>query len=213
MLCNIWCLVFKIHVLRRAVMMINSVLLGLLETQYTARVSCDQMIKDYTHNEYLACCYTCGTCNSQAAWKYRLCYPGWHHPNANVFQQLEQHLWGTGSVTYIEQMNADHPWTVHTTANEDIIVAAMERKSRIRWDYSNWGSSKYFISISCIHTTICRVHICLKAIILPYSSVNIYDINTLWVSSFYITFYGLTKHILCMMVCSMLTTMPPLGMG
>lgn len=44
-----------------------------------------------------------------AVWEYALCYPAQCHPDANVFQQLEQHLPETGSTTPVAHMNADCP--------------------------------------------------------------------------------------------------------
>jgi hypothetical protein len=58
------------------------------ETQCTAELSSDRMIMEYTHNKYCNMLLTLGACNSQAgtsAREYGLCYPGRHHPDANVF--------------------------------------------------------------------------------------------------------------------------------
>jgi hypothetical protein len=41
---------------------------------------------------------TIGTCNSQAAREYVVCYPGQCHPGANVFWLLGQRLCETGKV-------------------------------------------------------------------------------------------------------------------
>jgi hypothetical protein len=115
------------------VTMINSVLLDVLKTHSAHQVSAVIRWSWNTHTmNTVTCSYTFGACYSRAAWKYVLCYPGWHHPDVNVFQRLEQHLCGTESVTYIEHMNANRPWTVQTPTNEDTIVADVERKSWIK---------------------------------------------------------------------------------
>jgi hypothetical protein len=89
------------------------------------------MIMDYTHNEYCNMLLTLGVCNSfagTAAREYVLHYPGRRHPDANVFQRLEQRLRKTGSVTPTALVNAGHPWIVWTPANEDAIITAVERE-------------------------------------------------------------------------------------
>jgi hypothetical protein len=73
---------------------------------------------------------TLGACNSRAgtaAREYALRYPGRRHPDANVFR-LEQRLRETGSVTPTALVNAGRPGTVRTPANEDAIIAAVERE-------------------------------------------------------------------------------------
>jgi hypothetical protein len=85
--------------------------------EYT-RVYCDMLL-------------TLGACNSRAgtaAREYMLRYPGRHHPDTNVFRLLEQHLRETGSVTPMALVNAGRPWTVWTPANENAIIAAVERE-------------------------------------------------------------------------------------
>jgi hypothetical protein len=74
---------------------------------------------------------TLGVCNSRAgtaAREYVLRYPGRRHPDANVFRRLEQRLRETGSVTPTATVNAGRPRTVPTPANEDAIIAAVERE-------------------------------------------------------------------------------------
>jgi hypothetical protein len=56
-----------------------------------------------------------------AAWEY-----GLPHAEANVFQQLEQCLHETGSVTSMSDVNAGSPRAVRTPANQD--AAAVERE-------------------------------------------------------------------------------------
>jgi hypothetical protein len=88
------------------------------------------MIMEYTHYEYCDMLLTLGACNSRAgtaAWEYTLRYPGRCHPDAKVFQRLVQRLSETESVTPMALVNAGHPWTVRTPANEDAITAAVER--------------------------------------------------------------------------------------
>jgi hypothetical protein len=73
---------------------------------------------------------TFGVCNSRAGTasrEYALRYPGRRHPDANVFRRLEQRLRETGSVTPTALVNAGRPWAVRTPANEDAIIAAVER--------------------------------------------------------------------------------------
>jgi hypothetical protein len=58
------------------------------DTQCTARLSCDRMIMEYSHNEYCNMVTTLGACNSRAgtaAQEYALCYPGQRYPDSNVF--------------------------------------------------------------------------------------------------------------------------------
>jgi hypothetical protein len=74
---------------------------------------------------------TLGACNSRAgtaAREYALRYPGRRHPNSNVFRRLEQRLRETGSVTPTALVNAGRPRSVRTPANEDAIIAAVERE-------------------------------------------------------------------------------------
>jgi hypothetical protein len=61
-----------------------------------------------------------------AAREYTLCYPGWRHPDTNVFRQLEHGLCETGSVTPTALVNAGRPQTAQTPGNEDAIIAAVE---------------------------------------------------------------------------------------
>jgi hypothetical protein len=64
-------LVFQMHVTDNwdvvmFVTVIGSELLGVPKMQCTGRVSCDQMIIQYTHEEYCNMLLTLGTCNSRA---------------------------------------------------------------------------------------------------------------------------------------------------
>jgi hypothetical protein len=76
---------------------------------------------------------TLGACNSRAgtaARQYAIRYPGRRHPDANEFRRLEQRLRETGSVTPAALVNAGHPRTVRRPANEDAIIAAVEKLTR-----------------------------------------------------------------------------------
>jgi hypothetical protein len=59
------------------------------------------MALEYTHGEYCDLPLTLGTCNraGTAAREYALRYPGRRHPDANVFELLEQRIRDTGNVT------------------------------------------------------------------------------------------------------------------
>jgi hypothetical protein len=76
---------------------------------------------------------TFAACNNRpvtAAREYALQYPG-QHPDANVFQRLEQRLrevHETGSIPPTINVNAGRPRTVRTSANEDVTVASAERE-------------------------------------------------------------------------------------
>jgi hypothetical protein len=109
------------------------------DTQCTAGLNCDRMIMEYTHGEYCDMLLILGACNSNsragtAAREYALHYPGRCHPDANVFRRLAQRLRETGSVTPTALVNAGRPRTVQTPANEDVIIAAVEREA--------WRSSR-----------------------------------------------------------------------
>jgi hypothetical protein len=86
----------------------------------------------YTHDEYCDMLLTLGACNSRddtTAWEYALRYPDRRHPDANVFRRLEQRLCETGSVIpHTALANSGLPRTVRTPANEDAIIAALERE-------------------------------------------------------------------------------------
>jgi hypothetical protein len=74
---------------------------------------------------------TLSACNSQAstaAWQYALHYPGRRHTDANVFRRLKQRLRETGGVTPMALVNAGRPRTVRTVANENAIIAAVDRE-------------------------------------------------------------------------------------
>jgi hypothetical protein len=74
---------------------------------------------------------TLGACNSRAgtaAREYALRYPGRRRLDANAFRRLEQRLRETGSVTPTVFVNASRPQTLQTPANEDAIIAAVERE-------------------------------------------------------------------------------------
>jgi hypothetical protein len=88
--------------------MIHSMLLSILKTQCTAGVICDWMIMECTYDKYCNMPLTLGTFNSWAgvaAQEYAIRYPGQHHPDANVFRQLEQHLHDVGSVMPMAHMD------------------------------------------------------------------------------------------------------------
>jgi hypothetical protein len=165
------------------------------DTQCTAGLSCDRMIMEYTHDEYRHMLLTLGACNSRAgtdAREYAVRYPGWRHPDANVFRRLEQRLHVTGSVTSTPLANAGRSRTVRTPANEDAILQLWNESrgeahaiSHDNWDYPNRGSSKYFMAINCVHTTTRGAHICFQTIVLyGCNFTNGNDINTLRMSSF-----------------------------
>ena len=69
------------------------------------------------------------------------------NPDANVFQQLEQCLCETGSVTNMAHMNVDNPWALQTPAHGDAIIfccgtRTMKKHELIlheNWDYPNQG--------------------------------------------------------------------------
>jgi hypothetical protein len=90
----------------------------------------DRMIMEYVHDEYCDMLLTPGTCNSQggtAAREYALRYPGRLHPDVNVFRRLQQHLCETRIVTPTANMNVGRPRTARTLANEDSIIADVEK--------------------------------------------------------------------------------------
>jgi hypothetical protein len=65
-------------------------------------------------------------------------------------------------------------------------------------DYPNRGSSKYIMTINCIDTTTHVVNICLQTSALYACNFVIsYEFNKLQMSSFYTTFCGQTKHVIC----------------
>jgi hypothetical protein len=71
---------------------------------------------------------------------------------------------------------------------------------------STEGSSKYFMTISCIPANTHRTHILFQLIVLyGCTFANVY-INTLLMSSLYIVFYGQKKNVLRVRACSMSTT-------
>jgi hypothetical protein len=77
-----------------------------------------------------------GACNSRpgsAAREYALRYPSRRPPYADVYRELELRLRETESVKITTFVNAGHPRTVRTPANEDAKLAAVERVP--------WGSS------------------------------------------------------------------------
>jgi hypothetical protein len=60
------------------IMTVQSTLLGVLKTQYTVEISSDQVIVEYTRDEYCSMLLTPYACNSQvgtAAQEYMLHYP------------------------------------------------------------------------------------------------------------------------------------------
>jgi hypothetical protein len=72
------------------------------------------------------------------------------------------------------------------------------------WEYVSRGSSKYFMTISCIHSTsTCGAHVCFQTIALyEYDFANDYDVNTLRMRSFCITVCGQAKRVLRVRMCS-----------
>jgi hypothetical protein len=113
------------------------------DIQYIAEVSCDQMFMEYTQDKYGDIPLTLGTCSTHsrdvtATWEYTLRYPGRHHPDAIVLQQLEQHCCETGSVISMAYMTAVHPQTTDTS-NEDAITAAVEK---VTMSHKNWDCPK-----------------------------------------------------------------------
>jgi hypothetical protein len=94
-------------------------------------------------------------------------------------------------------MNVGHPWAVQTPAHGHAVIFCCGMRtvkkhqaiSHENWDYPNRGSLKYFMTINCTHTTTCRVHICFQIFTLyGLHFANGYNINTLRISWFYITF-------------------------
>jgi hypothetical protein len=123
---------------------VHSALLGVLKRESTQQ----GLWLNTTHdNKYFKMLITLGTCNrwaDTAAWEYILCYPGCCHSDANVFRQLKQLLFETGSVTPMVHMGAGHAWTVWIPAIEDAITTAVEWNAiSHNWDCPNWGSSEY----------------------------------------------------------------------
>jgi hypothetical protein len=107
-------------------MIINHVVLCTEDTWCTAKFSCDWVVMEYTHDKYCDMLLTLSVCNGQTGTdtqEYTLCYL-----DTNVLWLLQQHLCQTCSVAPVAYVNAGHPWTVWTPANEDTIIAAMERE-------------------------------------------------------------------------------------
>jgi hypothetical protein len=74
--------------------------------------------------------------------------------------------------------------------------------SHENWEYPNWGTSKYFLAINCIHTTYSR-----RAQTFPDDrplrmQFCEWPHHTLRMICFYTTFCGQTKHVLRVKVCS-----------
>jgi hypothetical protein len=180
-------------------------------SRHAVHSNCDRMITKYTHGEYCDKLLTLGACNSRAgtaAREYALRYSDRRHPDANVFRRLERRLHETGNVTPKALVNAGRPRTVLSPANEDAITWRSSRDTAPELELShNRGSSKYFMTINCIHTTTRGAHICFQTIVLyGWNFANGYNINTLRMSSYYITFCGQTKRVLRVRVCSTSTT-------
>lgn len=143
---------------------------------------------------------TFGTCNSPActaAWEYAL--------RCSRFAD-----WGSVSVR-----QAGRPRTVRTSASEDAIITAVEREpwSNSRDIARESGlpqprTSKYCVTISCIHTTARRAPVSFQMIgIYGRSFANGCDISALRMSPFYKTFSGQTKHVLRVRMSSTSTTL------
>jgi hypothetical protein len=104
---------------------------------------------------------------SSTAQKHAIRYPGRHHPDSDVFQYLEQRLRGTGNINTHGTRECWSPTDCTDTTNEDTVMAAEEREpwrchaiSHKRWDYRSRGSTKYCMTISCIHVITLEVHNC-----------------------------------------------------
>jgi hypothetical protein len=153
---------------------------------------------------------TLGSCNSRAgtaAREYAPRYPGRRHPDTNVFRRSEQCLYETGSVAPTAHVNGGRPRAVRTLSNEDAIPAAAEREPwrRSRDTAPELGLSQpsvLFMTTNYIHTTTCGARIYFQMIVLNGRNfANSYCVNTLRMSSFYVTFCGQTKEALRVRVC------------
>lgn len=103
-------------------MIINHVVLCTEDTRCTAKCSCDWVVMEYTHDKFCDMLLTLSACNRQTGTDTQ----EYTHLDTNVLWWLQQHLCQTWSITPVAYVNAGHPWTVWTPANEDAIIAAME---------------------------------------------------------------------------------------
>jgi hypothetical protein len=152
------------------IMMVCSALLGVLKMHSAQR---GPVATEWSWNtqDYCKIHLTLSTYDSQAgiaAEEYTLCFSGQCDVDTSVFQQLEQCLQETGSVTSIAHVNTGHPWTVRTPANEEVIIAAVESELwrstwNIAWELglSQPRFCKYFMTIGWVHTVTWEVDICL----------------------------------------------------
>jgi hypothetical protein len=131
-----------------------------------------------------------------------------------VLRRLEQGLRETGSLTPTALVNAGRSRTVRTPANEDGIIAAVEREP---WISSRDIAWELEISqprvLEVLHDDQLHLyhysrsaHLFSDDRPLQTQYANGYDTNTLRMSSFCTTFCGQTKRVLHVRVCSTSTT-------
>jgi hypothetical protein len=169
----------------------------------------------HTHDEHLQCRSSLGGCNTRsgtgtAARENALRYLVRRHPDDYVFRRLEQRLLETESAFGMQVAFGLHghqpmkmPWM--QMWNESCGEA--NAMSRENWDYLNRGSSKYLITINCVHTTTSGAHIYFQAIVLYECNFSNGYINMLRASSSYTTFCGQTRRALGVRVWSMSITL------
>jgi hypothetical protein len=116
------------------------------------------------------------------------------------------HYWSSVSVRHLRQlwMQVTHglygnqpmkmPWS-HLSNGSRAEAQAISQES---WDCSNRGQSKYFMTITCIHTITCRARVCFLTIVLHACSFANGYINTLRMGS---AFCGQTKCLLRVRLC------------
>jgi hypothetical protein len=102
-------------------------------------------------------------------------------------------------------MNVHSPWTVWTPANEDATITAMEKLrqycTRIPTIPTEGRGNTSWRSITFIPLLAERISI-ITIVLYGCSFSNGYDINTLRMNYFYISFCGDMKHVLRLRVCS-----------
>jgi hypothetical protein len=84
---------------------------------------------EYTHKDHCAALLTRGTCNIRAgtaAWEY-----GLRHPDADVFQRLEQLLREKSAAT-ATHTNEGRPMAVRTPANQDGISCGARTAEKLK---------------------------------------------------------------------------------
>jgi hypothetical protein len=133
------------------------------------------MTMEYTHEESCDMVLTLGNRNRQVgaiAGEYALRHPGWNYPNTNMFLLLEQQLREIGSYHLRHMwMRASHGMYRHQPMNTPKLQLWNESRVNAHatphgnWDYPNRGSSKYFMTINCIHTTTRGEHICFQTMV------------------------------------------------